>query len=340
MLRCTQLAKNGLGTTYPNPLVGSVIVYMDRIIGEGWHYKTGQPHAEVNAIAQVTDTSLLKEATLYVNLEPCSHHGRTPPCANLILEKGIKKVVIGSVDPNPKVAGQGIQKLKDAGCEVVVGVLEKECHDLNKRFFTFQTEQRPYIFLKWAQTADGFIAPAQRDQQQPVWITSGYSRQLTHKLRAEEQAIIVGTNTVIADNPSLTTRDWNGSSPLRVLLDRTLRIPKEASVYDKSIPTLFITEKNADNQPNLRFEQIDFSENIIPQICNLLYKQGVQSLIVEGGTRLLQSFIESGLWDEALVFTGKKTFGKGVKAPQLKGRLLSEKTIETDVLKHFKNSSR
>jgi diaminohydroxyphosphoribosylaminopyrimidine deaminase/5-amino-6-(5-phosphoribosylamino)uracil reductase len=339
MSRCLDLAKNGLGTTYPNPLVGSVIVHKDRIIGEGWHYKAGQPHAEVNAITSVSNSALLKDATIYVNLEPCSHHGKTPPCANLIIEKGIQKVVIGTVDPNPKVAGQGIQKLKEAGCEVVVGVLEEECRELNKRFFTFQTKKRPYIFLKWAQTADGFIAPTQRDKQQPVWITSDYSRQLVHKQRAEEQAIIVGTNTVIEDNPSLTTRNWNGNSPLRIVVDRSLRIPKGASVYDKSVPTLFFTEKRIERQPNLLFEQIDFSENIIPQICDSLYKQGLQSLIVEGGTRLLQSFIDSNLWDEALAFSGKIAFGEGVKAPNINGRLLSEKTIETDMLKHYKNSS-
>lgn len=339
MLRCIQLAKNGLGTTYPNPMVGSVIVCNDSIIGEGWHCRAGQPHAEVNAINSVANSALLKEATIYVNLEPCSHYGRTPPCANLIIEKGIKKVVIGSKDSNPKVAGLGIQRLKDAGCEVVVGVLKKECHEINKRFFTFQSKKRPYIFLKWAQTENGFIAPDQRNGQQPVWITSKYSRQLVHKLRAEEQSVLVGTNTVIEDNPSLTTRDWKGNSPMRIVLDRTLRIPKEASVYDEKVPTLFITEKYAENRSNLFFEQIDFTANVATQICEVMYGHQLQSLIVEGGAQLLQTFIEEHLWDEALIFTGKTTFDKGVKAPNLKGTLLSEETLGTDILKRYKNSS-
>lgn len=320
-------------------MVGSVIVYKDRIIGEGWHYKAGQPHAEVNAIDSVTNSALLKDATIYVNLEPCNHYGKTPPCSNLIIEKGIKKVVIGSRDPNPKVAGSGIQKLKDAGCEAVVGVLEKECHALNKRFFTFQTKKRPYIFLKWAQTENGFIAPEQRGKKQPVWITSRYSRQLVHQMRAEEQAILVGTNTVIEDNPGLTTREWEGNSPTRIVLDRKLRIPKEASVYDESVPTLFITEKYTENRSNLIFEQIGFTTNVATQICEIAHKHQLQSLIVEGGAQMLQSFIEQQLWDEAFIFTGKTTFDKGVKAPNLVGSLLSEETLGTDILKHYKNSS-
>src|SRR5690554_546144 len=236
MSRCIQLAKNGLGATYPNPLVGSVIVHKDRIIGEGWHQMAGQPHAEVNALKSVADQELLKEATIYVNLEPCSHYGKTPPCSDLIIIKGIKRVVIGSSDPNPEVAGRGIKKLRDADCEVILGVRKEECDDLNKRFFTFHNKKRPYIFLKWAQTPDGFIAPEKktRTTTNPVWITNEYSRQLVHKMRSEEMAILVGTNTVMEDNPSLTVREWAGKNPIRVVIDRTLKLPPNAAVFDGS----------------------------------------------------------------------------------------------------------
>jgi diaminohydroxyphosphoribosylaminopyrimidine deaminase / 5-amino-6-(5-phosphoribosylamino)uracil reductase len=339
MHRCIQLAKNGLGTTYPNPLVGCVIVHDDKIISEGWHHKAGQAHAEVNAIEGVCDDPLLKEATLYVSLEPCSHFGKTPPCTNMIIDKGIKKVVIGSIDPNPKVSGQGVQRLKDAGCNVTMGVSQKECDELNKRFFTFQLKKRPYIFLKWAQTEDGFIAPMERNQQGPVWITSPLSKQMVHKKRAEEQAILVGTNTVIADDPSLTTRYWKGNSPTRIVLDRNLRILKDSAVYDGKVKTIFITEKKSDNKPNLFFETIDFSENVAQQICDIVHKHDIQSLIVEGGAQMLQTFIESSYWDEAFVFIGNTTFEAGVKAPKFKGTLVSEEKITNDILQRYKNSS-
>ena len=219
MSRCIELAKKGLGNTYPNPLVGSVIVNDGSIIGEGWHHKAGEAHAEINAIDSVNDPGLLSSSTIYVSLEPCSHFGRTPPCASRIVSEGIKKVVIGSTDPNPKVSGKGIQMLRDAGCEITIGVLEKECDILNKRFFTFQQKKRPYIFLKWAQTTDGFIAPLERGKKtEPVWISNPFSKQLVHKMRAHEAAILVGTQTVIDDNPSLTTREWDGLSPLRIAL--------------------------------------------------------------------------------------------------------------------------
>jgi len=339
MHRCIQLAKNGLGTTYPNPLVGCVIVHDDKIIGEGWHHKAGQAHAEVNAINSMNDATLLREATVYVSLEPCSHFGKTPPCTNMIIDKGIKKVVIGSIDPNPKVSGQGVQKLKDAGCKVNVGVCQKECDELNKRFFTFHLKKRPYIFLKWAQSEDGFIVPKERKQQGPVWITSSHSRQMVHKMRAKEQAILVGTNTVIADDPSLTTRYWKGNSPTRIVLDRNLRIPRDTKVYDGKVKTLFITEKNSDNESNLFFEPIDFSEKVAQQICDIAHRHAIQSMIVEGGSQMLQTFIESSYWDEAFVFIGNNTFDAGVKAPKFKGTLVSEEKITTDILQHYKNPS-
>lgn len=339
MQRCIQLAKNGLGTTYPNPMVGSVIVLNDTIIGEGWHLKAGQPHAEVNAIQSVTNSTQLSEATIYVSLEPCSHFGKTPPCAHLIIEKGIKKVVIGSKDPNPKVAGKGIQKLIEAGCEVIQGVLAHECDALNKRFFSYHLKKRPYIFLKWAQTTDGFVAPLTRDSQNPVWITAPYARQLAHKLRAQEQSILVGATTVVADNPSLTTRDWEGPSPVRIVLDPNLKIEKNARVYNEEVKTIFITARPAENEPHLIFEQIDFSQNVGLQICDVLVKHQLQSLIVEGGTQTLQTFIDAALWDEALVFTGNTTFESGIEAPKLKGHLLSEERIGSDTLTHYKNTA-
>ena len=337
MMRCIELAKNGLGTTYPNPLVGSVIVYKNTIIGEGWHKEAGLPHAEVNAIKSVSDLSLLKDATIYVNLEPCSHFGKTPPCANLIIEKGIKNIVIGSLDPNPKVAGNGIKKLKEAGCNVIEGVLKTECDDLNRRFFNYHIYKKPYIILKWAETLDGFIAPVNRENKAPVWITNKQSRQLVHKWRAEEQAILVGTKTVIDDNPSLSTRDWKGKSPIRIVIDRRLKIPTEASVLNGSIKTIIITEKETENYGNLSFETIGFSKDISRQICNLLYRYKIQSVIIEGGAKTLQTFIDANLWNEARVFIGNSIFKEGSKAPVLLGKVVSEEKIKEDTLRVYKN---
>ncbi len=341
MLRCIQLAKNGLGTTYPNPLVGSVIVHNDRIIGEGWHYRAGLPHAEVNAIASVSEVDLLKEATIYVSLEPCSHFGKTPPCADLIIESGIKKVVVGSLDPNPKVAGHGIKRLMEAGCEVIVGVLEEACAELNKRFFTFHQKKRPYIFLKWAQTADGFIAPKDetRDETKPVWITNEFSRQLVHKMRAEEQAILVGTRTVLQDNPSLTVREWAGENPTRIVIDRNLKIPENFSVFDSSSKTIVFNETESKTSKNIDFESMDFSEEIPQQICAALFRRDIQSVIIEGGAKTLQTFINANLWDEAFVFQGKNRFDEGIEAPVFKGVHVSEEKIKDDTLRIFKNEN-
>ncbi|MFT5103776.1 MAG: diaminohydroxyphosphoribosylaminopyrimidine deaminase [Candidatus Latescibacterota bacterium] len=330
------MAKNGLGTTYPNPLVGSVVVYNDIILGEGWHYQAGGPHAEVVAINAVNDVSMLKDATVYVSLEPCSHFGKTPPCADLIISKGIKKVVIGCKDPNPKVAGKGIQKLLAAGCEVVVGIEEAACQELNKRFFTFQQKNRPYIFLKWAQTQDGFIAPSNKTKEEPVWISNRYSRQHAHKLRATEQAILVGTKTVMDDNPTLTTRDWNGLSPLRVLLDRTLKIQKEANIFSGEAPTLILTEKDKENDKNRIYERVDFNKEIATQVCAILYRYKIQSLIVEGGTHTLQTFLAAELWDEAIVYTGPLKFESGLYAPKIDGEVTSTKNMKTDIITHYK----
>jgi diaminohydroxyphosphoribosylaminopyrimidine deaminase/5-amino-6-(5-phosphoribosylamino)uracil reductase len=340
--RCIELAQKGLGTTYPNPLVGSVIVYNHQIIGEGWHRKAGEPHAEVLAINAVENPELLSKSTIYVSLEPCSHFGKTPPCADLIIEKGIRKVVIGSVDPNKKVSGRGIKKLLEAGCEVHVGVLESACSELNKRFFTFHLKKRPYIILKWAESADGFIAPVHKNEQRPVWITSLQSRQLVHKWRTEEQAILVGTQTVLADNPKLNVRTWAGNAPIRVVIDRNLRIPKNLSVWDESQKTIFIVDQNIALQkpnPHTFFESVDFSENVPNQIANLLYKHDLQSVTVEGGAKTLQSFIDAGLWDEARVFTGNTLLNDGIAAPNFTGKLMSEENINEDILRIYKHET-
>lgn len=339
--RCIELALHGLGTTYPNPLVGSLIVHEGKIIGEGWHQKAGEAHAEVNAINSVKDERLLKDSTIYVSLEPCSHFGKTPPCSDLIIEKGIRKVVIGTMDPFAKVAGRGIKKLMAAGCEVVVGILEKECNELNKRFFCYHKKHRPYIILKWAQTRDAFIAPETREEKRPVWITNAYSGVLVHKWRTEEQGILVGTKTVQTDNPKLNARKWQGNSPVRIIIDRKLKTSGHASVFDGKQKTIVFCEKTPveEYSENITYEPIEFSENIAGVICDGLYKNGVQSIIIEGGSHTLQQFIDSGLWDEARIFTGASEFKNGVRAPKWKseGRLQQEIQIGTDNLKIYRN---
>jgi len=326
--RCIEIAKNGLGTTAPNPMVGSVIVYKEQIIGEGFTSAYGGPHAEVNAIASVADKTLLHKATLYVTLEPCSHFGKTPPCSDLIIKHGIPHVVIGTMDSHSKVSGKGIDKLKAAGCKVTLGVMEAACKEHHKRFFTFHNNKRPYIILKWAETQDGFIAPKTRKEQKPVWITNIYSRQLVHKWRAEEQAILVGTNTVLEDNPSLTVRDWTGNNPIRVILDRTLKLPKHFQVFNNDAETLVVSEKD-----------INFSNQVARQLTDYLHKKDIQSIIVEGGRETLQTFINEHIWDEARVFIGNTNFKDGVKAPHISGKVLSETIINTDLLKVYTNNN-
>ncbi|MDY7393741.1 bifunctional diaminohydroxyphosphoribosylaminopyrimidine deaminase/5-amino-6-(5-phosphoribosylamino)uracil reductase RibD [Aureibaculum sp. 2210JD6-5] len=341
--RCLQLAKSGLGLTRPNPMVGSVIVYNKKIIGEGFTSPYGGNHAEVNAINSVIDKKLLQKSTLYVSLEPCSHFGKTPPCSDLIIKHKIPKVVVGCVDPFEHVAGKGIEKLQRSGAEVIVGVLESECIKINKRFFTFHNKKRPYIILKWAETIDGFISPLlsplpQGEEARPIWITNKYSRQLVHKWRAEEQAILVGTTTVIQDNPKLDVRDCAGENPLRLILDKNLRIPENYNLLDGSIKTIIFTGKNQRERSNLIYAKIDFSKNIPLQICDFLYKNEIQSLIVEGGTRTLQTFIDLNLWDEARIFKGNATFLEGIKAPTIKGVEISNTKLKSDSLKILKNT--
>lgn len=317
--RCIEIAKNGLGTTRPNPMVGCVIVHNNSIIGEGFTSPYGGNHAEVNAIASVKDKSLLEKATLYVTLEPCSHYGKTPPCSDLIIKHNIPKVVIGTIDTHSKVAGKGIEKLKNAGCNVVVGVLEDACKIHHKRFFTFHNKQRPYIILKWAETTDGFIAPLTKEEQKPVWITNTYSRQLVHKWRSEEQAILVGANTVLQDNPSLTARDWTGTHPIRVVLDKNETLSKTHKVFNNDAQTIVVKDTSAQ------------------AICKALYDAEINSVIIEGGSKTLQLFIDSGVWDEARVFTGQTMFKEGVKAPNFTGKLISEENIKNDILRIYEN---
>ncbi|MFY0712900.1 bifunctional diaminohydroxyphosphoribosylaminopyrimidine deaminase/5-amino-6-(5-phosphoribosylamino)uracil reductase RibD [Seonamhaeicola sp. NFXS20] len=324
--RCIEIAKNGLGSTRPNPMVGAVIVNNEKIIGEGYTSAYGGPHAEVNAINSVKNKEFLKTATLYVTLEPCSHFGKTPPCSDLIIENEIPNVVIGCIDDNKQVAGRGVKKLINAGVNVTVGVLETTCKTHHKRFFTFHNKKRPYIILKWAETSDGFIAPKTKNEQKPVWITNKHSRQLVHKWRTEEQAILVGTNTVLQDNPNLTVRDWTGQNPIRIVIDKDNTLSKNFNVFNNEAKTILINSKNA-----------DFSKPLAKQICNVLFKNDINSVIIEGGTKTLQTFINENLWDEARIFYGKTSFKEGVKAPKLIGSLISTENVKGDILKIYKN---
>ncbi len=320
MKLCLDLARKGLGSVAPNPMVGSVIVVNKKIIATGYHEQYGGAHAEVNAINSVLDKKLLEQSTLYVNLEPCSHFGKTPPCVDLIIKSKIPRVVIGCLDVFAKVNGRGIKKLKKAGIDVRVGVLEKECKMLNKTFFTYHQKKRPYIILKWAQTADGFIDIERSfsSSKKAIKISDKQNKIAGHKLRSETQAIMVGTNTALLDNPHLTTRLVKGKNPLRIVIDRDLKIPRHFNLLDKNVLTLVFTAEEAKSEHNLEFVKINFQKNILPQILKELYKREIQSLMVEGGAKLLNSFIENNLFDEVRVFTAKKKIKHGVKAPNLK----------------------
>lgn len=316
MQRCIQIALNGLCNVATNPMVGAVIVHNDRIIGEGYHVRCGEAHAEVNAINSVSakDKDLLKQATIYVSLEPCSHYGKTPPCTDLIIEKQIPRIVIGCQDPFSEVAGKGIQKLKEAGREVLVGVLQEECQELIRVFTTFNTQKRPYITLKWAESADRFI-DLNRTEGKPFIFSSPLTSMLTHKKRAESAAIMVGTRTALLDNPSLTVRNWQGKHPIRIVLDRNLSLPSSLHLFDNRIPTIVCTAKEHKNSSLIIYQTFDYNQPILPQLMTYLYQQNIQSLLVEGGSRLLQSFIDSELWDEAFVEKSPIRLKAGVKAP-------------------------
>ena len=336
--RCIELAKNGLGTTYPNPLVGCIIVNENKIIGEGWHKKSGQAHAEVIAIESVQNKKLLSSSTLYVSLEPCSHFGKTPPCADLILKYKIPNVVIGTIDPNSKVAGKGIQKLKDSGVNVTFGILEKECNELNKRFFTFHRKSRPFIILKWAESSDGFISPKNRSEEKPVWISNEYSRQLVHKWRSEEQAILVGTQTIIDDNPSLTVRDWTGENPIRVIIDKENNVDSSKNVFDNQAKAIVFSSKEVtSNSETIQNIKIDFDINSTQTIVEKLYENNIQSIIIEGGRKTIQSFIDANIWDEARVFNGEIKLHDGTKAPEFKKAIYSKSYLKKDTLLTYRN---
>ena len=312
MQRALDLAERGKGTVRPNPLVGCVLVHEGKIIGEGYHEQYGGPHAEVNAIASVTDLKLLAAATAYVSLEPCSHWGKTPPCANLLVEKGIKSVVVATLDPNPLVAGKGVKLLEEAGIYVQVGLLEQEARWQNRRFFCQQEKHRPYLILKWAQTQDGFIA---RENFDSKWISSSQSRQLVHQWRAEEQAILVGKNTALHDNPRLNVRDWTGSDPIRVVLDSKLELPVDLHLFDQQIPTLCYNLLKSEKLTNLEWVQLP---QLSPEaLLADLHARQIQSVLIEGGSQTITQFLAAGLWDEARVFTSPIEFERGIAAPQL-----------------------
>ncbi|WP_426667590.1 bifunctional diaminohydroxyphosphoribosylaminopyrimidine deaminase/5-amino-6-(5-phosphoribosylamino)uracil reductase RibD [Mucilaginibacter sp. McL0603] len=340
MQRCIELAKLGAGNVSPNPMVGAVVVHEGNIIGEGYHQQYGQAHAEVNAINQVlTDfdnaAELLKNSTIYVSLEPCAHYGKTPPCADLVIKYHIPKVVVGCRDPFDQVNGKGIEKLQDAGIAVISGILEEECQWLNRRFFTRVQKQRPYIILKWAQTNDGFFAPNDKNQ---FWITGEESRRLVHKWRSEEDAILIGKNTVAIDNPQLNVRYWSGKSPKRVVIDRKLELSNQLHIYDQSVETLIFNEVKMDFDGKIKYIQLEDFERFVPQyILYQLYLQDIQSVIIEGGAHTLNTFIEANLWDEARIFTGKAELGQGVKAPYISGITTDELLSGHDRLKLLYN---
>lgn len=362
MKRCLELAAKGLGHVAPNPMVGCVIAHNDKVIGEGYHQHYGAVHAEVNAINSVKDQELLNTSTLYVSLEPCSHHGKTPPCVDLIIQKKIPHVVIGSVDSNPLVSGKGIEKLKSAGIKVEYGVLEKECRELNKRFYTFHEKKRPYIILKWAQTKDGFIDKLRSANEvgQQLRISSEASARLIHEWRSQEQAIMVGTNTALLDNPQLNVRLVKGKNPVRIVIDKELKIPKHYHLLDGASPTLIFTNLKKENSTNIEYitvkgtkdyacdeklrqasegrgtDENSFINSILPE----LYQRNIQSVLVEGGTKLINSFIQQNLWDEARVIVNENTIQTGVKAPELGGlSSLSEMVIGEDTILFYSNKS-
>ena len=372
MKRCLQLALMAEGNTFPNPMVGAVIVHRGKIIGEGYHHKAGLPHAEPNAIYSVKDQSLLKDSTLYVSLEPCSHYGKTPPCAKLIIDKQIPRVVIACLDPNPLVSGRGVKMLQEAGIEVKTGVLESEARRLNRRFITFQEKHRPYVILKWAQTADGFIDIAREDiGNGPIKISNGVTKTLNHQLRSTEGAIMVATRTALLDNPHLTTSKWSGNNPARVVLDRRGIIPETNKIFDNRATTLVFTtkegavkhliqrsnylnqnkiksiqEKDKDlyfekgnsiiklfENDNIEYITIDFETNIVKQILDNLYHYNIQSVIIEGGSMWLNTVINSGLWDEARIETSKSIINTGIKAPFIDGIEIKSEIIGDNIIR-------
>ena len=332
MLRALELAEMGRGNVAPNPMVGCVIVCQNKIIGEGYHMKYGEAHAEVNAIQSVKNQELLAKSTAYVTLEPCAHFGKTPPCATLLVEKRIKKVVVAAVDSNPLVGGKGISILKNGGVEVITGVLEKEAKVQNRRFFTVMEKGRPYILLKWAQTKDGYVA---RKDYSSKWISNSSSRQLVHKWRAEEQAILVGKNTARYDDPSLTTRDWVGKNPIRLMMDSNLELSPKLKLFDGS--GISIVYNLIQSKKEGLVEWVKLEQMHLEELLQDLHQRKVQSVLVEGGSTLLQKFIDRELWDEARVFTGNLKFGEGIDAPFIAKPPLETIPILDDELNSYFN---
>ena len=336
--RCIALAKKGFAHVAPNPMVGCVIVCEGKIIGEGYHRKYGEAHAEVNAINAVKEKELLKKSTLYVSLEPCAHYGKTPPCSNLIIEKEIPKVVIGCVDPFAEVAGKGIEKLKKAGVEVIVGVLENECLELNKRFFTFHKKKRPYIVLKWAQTLDGFMDRERTNEEVGVnWITTSATKQLTDTWRSEEMAILVGKNTVLNDNPQLTVRTLLGRNPIRLVIDKDLEISETYNVLDGKVLTYVFNQQKSEQKGRMEYVKLPF-DDFLNEMMTWLYHRDIFSVLVEGGRATLQHFLDEEIWDEARIYIGSKFFNEGLKAPQITIRDFQEENYNGDKLIIVKNT--
>jgi len=341
MNRCIELARKGKGHVAPNPLVGAVIVHNGKIIGEGYHEKYGQAHAEVNAVNSVKDQSLLSEATIYVSLEPCAHFGKTPPCADLLAHHNFSRVVVGCTDTFDQVSGKGIEKLQNAGIDVTIGVLEKECRTLNKHFFTFHEKKRPFVFLKWAETTNGLIDSDENKEAVTgsnlagvTWISVPEVKSRVHKWRSEHMAILVGRKTVEADNPSLTVREVAGTNPIRVIIDSQAQLTLDYAVFNDEANTIVINTKKSENLDGVEYIQLD---EINPEtLLNTLYEKGIQSVFIEGGATTLQSFIDVNLWDEACTIVGQGTFEKGTKAPQIVG-IHTEELFFGDTLKHYKN---
>jgi len=341
MQLCTDLAQKACGNTYPNPMVGCVIVHNTSIIGKGYHHKAGEPHAEINAINSVAHKELLSESTLYVNLEPCAHYGKTPPCSDAIIEHDIQRVVIGCRDAYHEVDGKGIERMRKAGIQIDVGVLEQESYALNRRFFTFHKKQRPYIILKWAQTQDRFIdrAADMKNGTKGVWITDEICKKRVHEWRTHEQAILIGTNTAHIDNPQLTTRLVKGNNPLRLVIDLKNRLPDSLHIKDKSTPTIIFTQKQIPSQHNLEYVRILNSETMWTEIMGFLYTRNIQSLIIEGGARILEDVIEKNMWDEMRIFTGPEYFYRGIQAPHIHKKPDSTEYIGNSKLSIFFNDS-
>ncbi len=336
MRRCMQLAEKGLGRVAPNPMVGAVLVYDNRIIGEGNHQLYGQAHAEVNCIHNVSeaDKKLIPNATLYVSLEPCNHFGKTPPCTDLILQMGIKKVVIGCTDPFEKVNGNGIKRLRDSGVEVIEKVLENESVALNKRFFTFNQQKRPYIILKWAQTGDGKMGSGNKER---LMISSAYSNLLVHQWRTEEAAIMVGTNTALWDNPQLNNRLWLGTQPIRLVIDKQLKLPVHLHLFDQQQPSIVFNQMKQEQQGQVLFQKINAEENSIFQIMETCFQKGIQSILVEGGKTLLQSFLDLGIWDECRVITNEQLIvSNGLDAPSTAGlKLIKQEKMANEMINYY-----